>query len=98
MSNSLSAVHPELVAEWSDKNFPLTPDSVTFGSNKKVWWKCACGIMNNDFFVLIAAIAIFDILPVAGSGGILIPWALFSLVYGNNRQAVGLIVIYVLSR
>lgn len=54
--------------------------------------------MNNDFFVLIAAIAIFDILPVAGSGGILIPWALFSLVYGNNRQAVGLIVIYVLSR
>ena len=43
MSNSLSAVHPELVAEWSDKNFPLTPDSVTFGSNKKVWWKGACG-------------------------------------------------------
>ena len=95
MSNSLSAVHPELVAEWSDKNFPLTPDSVTFGSNKKVWWKGACGIMNNDFFVLIAAIAIFDILPVAGSCGILIPCALFSLVYGNNRQAVGLIVIYV---
>ena len=98
MSNSLSAVPPELVAEWSDKNFPLTPDSVTFGSNKKEWWKGASGIMNNDFFVLIAAIAIFDILPVAGSGGILIPWALFSLVYGNNRQAVGLIVIYVLSR
>ena len=43
MSNSLSAVHPELVAEWSDRNLPLTPDSVTFGSNKKVWWKGACG-------------------------------------------------------
>lgn len=43
MSNSLSAVHPELVAEWSDKNLPLTPDSITFGSNKKVWWKGACG-------------------------------------------------------
>ena len=39
MSNSLSAVHPELVAEWSDRNLPLTPDSITFGSNKKVWWK-----------------------------------------------------------
>ena len=36
MSNSLSAVHPELIAEWSEKNLPLTPDSVTFGSNKKV--------------------------------------------------------------
>ena len=42
MSNSLSAVHPELVAEWSEKNLPLTPDSITFGSNKKVWWKGAC--------------------------------------------------------
>ena len=43
MSNSLSAVHPKLVAEWSDRNLPLTPDSITFGSNKKVWWKGACG-------------------------------------------------------
>ena len=43
MSNSLAAVHPELVAEWSEKNLPLTPDSITFGSNKKVWWKGACG-------------------------------------------------------
>ena len=43
MCNSLAAVHPELIAEWSDRNLPLTPDSVTFGSNKKVWWKGACG-------------------------------------------------------
>lgn len=55
-----------------------------------------CGIMNNNFFVLIAAaIAIFDILPVAGSGGILIPWALFSVVNGNYKQAIGLIIMYV---
>ena len=43
MNNSLAAVHPELVAEWSEKNLPLTPDSITFGSNKKVWWKCSLG-------------------------------------------------------
>ena len=43
MSNSLSKVHPELVPEWSDKNLPLTPETITFGSNKKVWWKAACG-------------------------------------------------------
>lgn len=43
MNNSLAAVHPELIVEWSDRNLPLTPDSVTFGSNKKVWWKGACG-------------------------------------------------------
>ena len=25
------------------KNLPLTPDTVTFGSNKTVWWKGSCG-------------------------------------------------------
>lgn len=55
------------------------------------------GIMVNNYFVLIAAlIAVFDILPVAGSGGVLIPWALFSVVSGNIKQAVGLIIIYVI--
>ena len=37
MNNSLAEVHPELVLEWSEKNLPLTPDNITFGSNKKVW-------------------------------------------------------------
>ncbi len=55
------------------------------------------GIMENNYAVLIAAaIAIFDILPVAGSGGILIPWALVSLISGNIPQAIGLVVIYVI--
>ena len=39
MNNSLAEVRPELVSEWSEKNIPLTPDDITFGSNKKVWWK-----------------------------------------------------------
>lgn len=39
MNNSLSVVHPELIVEWSKKNLPLTPDGITFGSNKVVWWK-----------------------------------------------------------
>lgn len=39
MNNSLTEVHPELVLEWSEKNLPLIPDDITFGSNKKVWWK-----------------------------------------------------------
>ena len=43
MNNSLAEVHPELVFEWSEKNLPLTPDDITFGSNKKIWWKGACG-------------------------------------------------------
>lgn len=54
------------------------------------------GIMNNSYiFVIAIGIAIFDILPVAGSGGVLMPWALFSLISGNLPQAIGLMVIYV---
>jgi len=54
------------------------------------------GVMKNSYYVFIAAlIAVFDVLPVAGSGGILVPWALFSLVMGNYKQAIGLMVIYV---
>ncbi len=36
MKNSLADVHPQLVCEWSEGNFPLTPDTVTYGSNKQV--------------------------------------------------------------
>ncbi len=43
--NELSITNPKLVEEWDfEKNYPLTPDDVTFGSNRKVWWKCKkCG-------------------------------------------------------
>lgn len=55
----------------------------------------ALKIMSNSYIVIIAiAIAVFDILPVAGSGGILIPWALISFITGNTSQGIGLIVIY----
>lgn len=33
---------PHIVDEWHpDKNLPLTPDKVSPGSSKKVWWKCS---------------------------------------------------------
>lgn len=54
------------------------------------------GVMDNKYVYLIAlATAIFDILPVAGSGGILVPWAIISLIMGDIGQAIGIIVIYV---
>lgn len=43
MGNSFASAHPELVSEWSEKNLPLTPEQITYGSNKKVWWAAACG-------------------------------------------------------
>ena len=43
MKNSLKEVHPELVSEWSEKNLPLIPETVSYGSNKVVWWHGKCG-------------------------------------------------------
>ena len=47
--------------------------------------------------VLIAfCIAIFDILPVLGTGGIMIPWALTNMVLGNFGLGLSLLVVYVI--
>lgn len=41
-----------------------------------------------------ALIALLDILPILGTGGILIPWAVVSLVLGYTSLAIKLLVIY----
>lgn len=43
MKRMLADVCPELINEWSQRNLPLTPNSVTHGSNKIVWWNGKCG-------------------------------------------------------
>ena len=40
-------------------------------------------------------IAIFDILPVLGTGGILLPWAAILVFMGNNSLALGILLLYV---
>lgn len=41
--NDITTTHPELLKEWNyDKN-TIKPDEVTYGSDKKVWWKCEKG-------------------------------------------------------
>jgi len=40
-------------------------------------------------------ISVFDILPVLGTGGIMIPWVVLTLIQGNIIRAVGLLIVYV---
>ena len=40
---TMAEYSPELLSEWSDKNGELRPYDVTYGSNRKVWWKGGCG-------------------------------------------------------
>ena len=35
----LLLTHPEIAAEWSDRNAPFTAKDVTAGCHDKVWWK-----------------------------------------------------------
>lgn len=47
-------------------------------------------------FGLAAGIAVFDILPVVGSGTVLVPWAVISMLTGNVGRGVGLIIVWVI--
>ena len=41
-----------------------------------------------------SCIAVLDILPILGTGGIMIPWAVISLVVGNVGLGLKLLLIY----
>ena len=42
--NDLATVNPTLAAQWDDTlNGSLTPEMVTPGSHKRIWWKCSEG-------------------------------------------------------
>jgi len=47
------------------------------------------------YAILIAlGIAIFDILPILGTGGVLIPWIIIAAVLGNYGMAIGILITY----
>lgn len=57
----------------------------------------AMGIYNSGYIIEISIItAIVDIVPVLGTGTIMVPWALYSLITGKISLGIGLIVVYVI--
>ena len=54
-------------------------------------------ILRVENALLIAfVVALVDILPVLGTGTVLIPWAVIAIIFGNIPLGVGLAVVYVL--
>lgn len=54
------------------------------------------GIFNSGYIIIISVvIAIIDIIPVLGTGTVLIPWTVISLILGNYSMAIGVGIIYV---
>lgn len=54
-------------------------------------------LMGNPYaFLLALIIAFLDLLPVIGTGTVLIPWAVLTLVQRNFRQGIFLLVLYII--
>lgn len=52
-------------------------------------------VYKGGYIVFIAMItAVVDIMPVLGTGTILIPWAIYSFIMGASPMGIGLLVIY----
>jgi len=52
-------------------------------------------LLGSDFALLGAFLtALVDLLPVLGTGTVLIPWALFALLADNAPRALGLVLLY----
>lgn len=53
------------------------------------------GIYENGYIFAIALItAVIDIVPVLGTGTVLIPWAIWMFFSGDVAMGIGLLVIY----
>ena len=48
-----------------------------------------------NIFLLALLIALLDILPIVGTGTVLIPWTVISLIVGDYAKAICLIIMYV---
>ena len=45
-------------------------------------------------FILAVIIAVVAVLPVLGTGAVLVPWAIFAFLGGNTSTGVGLLILY----
>lgn len=54
------------------------------------------GVFQSSYIAVIAVVtAIVDVIPVLGTGTIVLPWAAYSLIVGDYGMAIGLIIMYV---
>lgn len=66
--------------------------SITFTELSIGFW--IIGIPNP--FLLGGLVAFIDILPIVGTGAVLLPWSIISLVMGNTRVGIEMLILYVI--
>ena len=53
------------------------------------------GLFNSSYIAVIAVVtAIVDVIPVLGTGTVVLPWAAYSFITGNIGMGIGLLVLY----
>ena len=56
-------------------------------------------ILGIDYaFVIALGIAFLDLLPVFGTGTVMIPWAVIEILSGEYKRAVGLLIIWIIGQ
>ncbi|MBQ4140487.1 MAG: sporulation integral membrane protein YtvI [Clostridia bacterium] len=75
------------------KKYILSYSLIMLITFSEIW--AGLSIIGVKYGALIAAlIAIFDILPVVGSGLILAPWAIICIILGDIGRAIGLFILW----
>lgn len=53
-------------------------------------------LIGTDYVIVMSlVIVVVDLLPVLGTGSVLVPWAIYFFVIGNVGQGIGLVVLFV---
>lgn len=103
MKSSFVSLLPKQAAEWLDRAY--TRLKQTAGSFLQAYM-LIMAITFTELFIMfsIAKIryaflialftAIIDVLPVLGTGTVLIPWSIFLFISGNTKTGIALLIIY----
>jgi sporulation integral membrane protein YtvI len=65
--------------------------SITFLELSIGFW--IIGVPNPLLFGIL--VAIIDILPILGTGAVLLPWSIISFIMGNTRVGIGMLILYI---
>ncbi len=65
--------------------------SITFVELSLGFW--IIGIPNPLLFGIL--VAIVDIMPILGTGAVILPWAIISFIIGNTKVGIGMLILYV---
>ena len=93
-------------ASWADSNVATVEFKATVGKLLRSYILIMCitfveqaiglTVLGVEYSLLIAmAIAVFDILPVVGSGTVMLPWAAISLITGDMKRGVGMLILLI---